>query len=156
MTQPHETYMREAIALSQAAMDKGNEPFGAILVKDGEVLLRIENSVSTGHDLTNHAEMNLVKEALKHYAPDFLNDCILYTSTEPCAMCAGATYWSGIGTVIYACSEERLGEIAGIGLDVPCRRIFESGARKVEVVGPLLEEEAAAVHLAYWPTVLGH
>lgn len=155
MAETHETYMREAIALSQAAMDKGNEPFGAILVRNGEVLLRIENSVSTGHDLTNHAEMNLVKEAMKHYEPTDLHDCILYTSTEPCAMCAGATYWSGIGTLIYGCSEERLGQIAGIGLDVPCRRIFESGARKVEVIGPLLEDEAAVVHLAYWPAVLG-
>lgn len=151
----HESYMREAIALSEAAMAKGNEPFGALLVRDGVVLLRIENTVTTGHDLTNHAEMNLVKEAMQHYEPTDLHDCTLYTSTEPCAMCAGATYWSGIGRVIYGCSEERLGEIAGIGLDVPCRHIFESGARQVEVIGPLLEDEAAAVHLRYWPTVLG-
>jgi tRNA(Arg) A34 adenosine deaminase TadA len=148
--------MREAIALSRSAMEKGNEPFGAILVdKDGAVLLHIENTVTTGRDLTNHAEMNLVKEALKQYEPDFLNDCTIYTSTEPCAMCAGATYWSGVGRLIYGCSEERLGEIAGIGLDVPCRRVFESGARHVEVVGPILEDEAAAVHLDYWPSVLG-
>lgn len=155
MQTQHEHYMREAIELSRSAMEKGNEPFGAILVKDGAVLLRIENTVMTERDRTNHAEMNLVKEALRAYEIDFLHDCTLYTSTEPCAMCAGATYWSGIGRVVYGCSARRLGEIAGMGLEVPCRNVFDRGARKVEVIGPMLEDEAAAVHLEYWPTALG-
>ena len=68
-----------------------------MLVKDGEVLLRVENSVFTGHDMTNHAEMNLVKLSAQSYDTAFLADCTLYTSTEPCAMCAGAIYWSGLG-----------------------------------------------------------
>lgn len=146
----HTRFIREAIRLSASAVARGNEPFGALLVKNGEILLRVENSVYTGHDMTNHAEMNLVKEAMKHYDSAFLADCTLYTSTEPCAMCAGAIYWSGIGRVVFACSEKRLGEIAGIGLDVPCRTIFESGARKVEVIGPIDEDEAVPTHLDYW------
>lgn len=150
MPENHESYIREAIALSKAAVEKGNEPFGALLVKDGQVLLRIENTIYTGRDMTNHAEMNLVREALKQYDPTFLHDCTLYTSTEPCAMCAGAIYWSGIGKVVYGCSEQRLGELAGIGLDVPCRNIFDSGARKVEVIGPVLEVEAEVIHIDYW------
>lgn len=155
MQEQHEPFLREAIALSKAAMERGNEPFGSVLVKDGEVLLGAENSVFTGHDMTNHAEMNLVKLAAQHYDPAFLAGCTLYTSTEPCAMCAGAIYWSGIGRMVYACSEKRLGEIAGIGLDVPSRAVLESGTRTVEVIGPILEEEAAAVHLAFWPAHLG-
>ncbi len=146
----HSHFIREAIRLSASAVARGNEPFGAILVKNGAVLLRIENSVYTGHDMTNHAEMNLVKEAMKQYDSAFLADCTLYTSTEPCAMCAGAIYWSGIGRLIYGCSEKRLGEIAGIGLDVPCRTIFESGARQVEVIGPIDEDVAVPIHLDYW------
>jgi tRNA(Arg) A34 adenosine deaminase TadA len=153
MTDNHESYMREAIALSASAMDKGNEPFGAVLVnRDGVVLLRVENTVTTGHDRTNHAEMNLVKEAMQQYEPTDLYDCTLYTSTEPCAMCAGALYWSGVGRVVYGCSSRRLGEIAGEGLEISCREIFERGARAVEVIGPVLEDEAAAVHLRYWPS----
>ena len=152
----HEPFLREAIALSKSAMANGDEPFGSVLVKGGEVLLRAENSVFTGRDMTNHAELNLVKLAAKHYDTAFLADCTLYTSTEPCAMCAGAIYWSGIGHMVFACSETRLSQIAGIGLDVPSRAVLQTGARKVSVVGPTdLEEEAAAVHQAFWPKHLG-
>ncbi len=148
----HEPFLREAIALSKSAVNNGDEPFGSVLVKNGEVILRAENSVFTGHDMTNHAEMNLVKLAAKQYDTAFLGDCTLYTSTEPCAMCSGAIYWSGIGRMVYACSETRLGQIAGIGLDVPSRSVLQTGARKVEVVGPTdLEEEAAKVHQEFWP-----
>lgn len=148
--------MREAIALSKSAVDHGNEPFGAVLVKDGKIILRAENSVFGGRDMTNHAEMNLVKLAAQHYDPAFLADCTLYSSTEPCAMCAGAIYWSGIGHLVFACSEHRLGEIAGIGLAVPSRSVLETGARTVTIVGPTeLEEEAAEVHKAFWPKHLG-
>lgn len=152
----HEPFLREAIALSKSAVNNGDEPFGSVLVKNGEVILRAENSVFTGHDMTNHAEMNLVKLAAKQYDTAFLGDCTLYTSTEPCAMCSGAIYWSGIGRMVYACSETRLGQIAGIGLDVPSRSVLQTGARKVEVVGPTdLEEEAAKVHQEFWPKHLG-
>jgi tRNA(Arg) A34 adenosine deaminase TadA len=152
----HEPFLREAIALSKSAMANGGEPFGSVLVKDGAVILRAENSVFSGRDMTNHAELNLVKLAAKHYDSTFLADCTLYTSTEPCAMCAGAIYWSGIGRMVFACSETRLGQIAGIGLDVPSRAVLETGARKVTVVGPTdLEEEAAEVHQAFWPKHLG-
>ena len=153
----HEPFLREAIALSKSAMENGNEPFGAVLVKDGAVILRAENSVFTGHDMTNHAEMNLVKLAAQHHDAAFLADCTLYTSTEPCAMCAGAIYWSGIGSMVYACSEARLGEIAGIGLNVPSRVVLQTGARIVTVVGPSpsLEAEAAQIHQDFWPKHLG-
>ena len=132
-------------------MANGNEPFGALLVKDGQVILCAENTVFTGRDMTNHAEMNLVKEAMRRFEPTDLLEATLYTSTEPCAMCSGAIYWSGIGRVVFACSEARLGQIAGIGLAVPCRVVFDSGARRVEVIGPLLEEEAVQTHMNYWP-----
>ena len=152
----HEPFLREAIALSKSAMERGDEPFGSVLVKDGTVILRAENSVFTGRDMTNHAELNLIKLAAQKYDAAFLTDCTLYTSTEPCAMCSGAIYWSEIGRMVYACSETRLGQIAGIGLDVPSRSVLQTGARKVEVVGPTdLEEEAAKVHQEFWPKHLG-
>jgi tRNA(Arg) A34 adenosine deaminase TadA len=151
----HEPFLREAIALSKSAVANGDEPFGSLLVKDGKIILRAENSVFTGRDMTNHAELNLIKLAAQHYDAEVLADCTLYTSTEPCAMCSGAIYWSGIGRMVFACSETRLGEIAGIGLDVPSRAILETGARVVTVIGPHIEEEAAAVHQAFWPKHLG-
>lgn len=152
----HEPFLHEAIALSKSAVEHGDEPFGSLLVKDGDIILRAENSVYTGHDMTNHAEMNLVKLAAKHYDPAFLDHCTIYTSTEPCAMCSGAIYWSGIGRMVFACSETRLGEIAGIGLNVPSRSILQTGARVVTVVGPTnLQDEAAKVHQEFWPKHLG-
>ncbi|QFY61247.1 nucleoside deaminase [Rhizobium grahamii] len=151
----HEPFLREAIALSKSAMERGDEPFGSVLVKDGKVILRAENSVFTGRDMTNHAELNLIKLAAQKYDAAFLTDCTLYTSTEPCAMCSGAIYWSGIGRMVFACSETRLGEIAGIGLNVPSRAILETGARIVAVDGPNIEDEAAAVHQEFWPKHLG-
>ncbi|MBB3541567.1 MULTISPECIES: nucleoside deaminase [unclassified Rhizobium] len=151
----HEPFLREAIALSKSAMERGDEPFGSVLVKDGTVILRAENSVFTGRDMTNHAELNLIKLAAQKYDAAFLSDCTLYTSTEPCAMCSGAIYWSGIGRMVFACSETRLGEIAGIGLNVPSRAILETGARIVVVDGPNIEDEAAAVHQEFWPKHLG-
>lgn len=153
----HEPFLREAIALSKSAVDHGNEPFGAVLVKDNQVILRAENSVFTGHYMTNHAELNLIKLAAQQYDPAFLANCTLYTSTEPCAMCAGAIYWSGIGRMVYACSETRLGQIAGIGLNVPSRAVFETGARMVAVIGPTdLQDEAAKVHQEFWPKHLAN
>ena len=91
----HDLFLREAIALSRSALDHGGEPFGSVLVKNGEVILRAENNVFSGHDMTNHAELNLVKLAAKHYDAAFLADCTLYTSTEPCAMCAGGNLLVG-------------------------------------------------------------
>lgn len=151
----HEPFLREAIALSKSAVEKGDEPFGSLLVKNGKVILRAENTVFTGHDMTNHAELNLIKLAAKNNDSAFLAECTLYTSTEPCAMCSGAIYWSGVGRMVFACSEARLGEIAGIGLAVPSRAVLETGARTVTVIGPHIEEEAAAVHQAFWPKHLG-
>ncbi|EPE95441.1 nucleoside deaminase [Rhizobium grahamii] len=151
----HEPFLREAIALSKSSMERGDEPFGSVLVKDGRVILRAENSVFTGRDMTNHAELNLIKLAAQKYDAAFLTDCTLYTSTEPCAMCSGAIYWSGIGRMVFACSETRLGEIAGIGLNVPSRAILETGARIIAVDGPNIEGEAAAVHQEFWPKHLG-
>lgn len=146
----HFPFIREALKLAEAAVAHGNHPFGAVLVKNGEVILRAENTVYSGHDLTNHAEMNLVRLANSRYEPEFLKDCILYTSTEPCAMCMGAIYWSGIKTMVYACPEWRLTEIAGSGLNIASRAVMANASEPVTVIGPILQEEADIVHLRYW------
>ena len=100
-------------------------------------------------DMTGHAERLLATQASKQFDPKFLAGCTLYTSAEPCCMCAGAMYWAGIGRVVYGLSERRLKTITGNHaenptLDLPCRIVFAAGQRPVEVIGPLLEDEAAA------------
>ena len=112
---PHdETLLRRAIELARQAVAHGNHPFGALLATpDGKILLEAENTCRTGHDATGHAERNLMTEASRRFPQETLSTATLYTSTEPCAMCAGATYWVGVARVVYGLSERRLGQIIG-------------------------------------------
>jgi len=148
-------YIRIAINLAQQARDRGNHPFGALLVADnGEILLEAENSVVTGNDSTGHAETNLMRKASAEYDPEFLANCSVYTSTEPCPMCSGAIFWSNVRRVVYGLSEQKLYEMIGWDsediLFLPSREIFEQGHKQIKVVGPILEDEAREVHLGFW------
>jgi tRNA(Arg) A34 adenosine deaminase TadA len=146
----HEDLIRICIQLAAKAREKGNHPFGALLVLDGRILLTAENTVNSDHDITCHAELNLVSQATRQLDPAILAQATLYTSTEPCAMCAGAIYWAGIPNVVYGCPAETLGEMAGASFVIPCRHIFNFGIRAVEVIGPVLAEEATAGHAGFW------
>lgn len=146
----HDRFIREAIAASEAAVEHGNHPFGAVLVKDGVVVLRAENNIFTGRDPTGHAETNLVRLAGAAYDEAFLADCILYTSTEPCPMCSAAIFWSGIRTVVFACSAAQLDTLGDVGFDLTSREVFARARQPVKVIGPVLEDEAMEVHERYW------
>jgi tRNA(Arg) A34 adenosine deaminase TadA len=149
-------YLLAAIELARQARDNGNHPFGALLVDaDGNVVVESENTVVTGRDCTGHAETNVMRVASGHFDSEFLQGCTLYTSTEPCAMCAGAIYWANVRRVVFALSEEDLRGIAGHNPDnallaIPCREVFARGDHEVEVSGPHLEEEARRVHEGFW------
>ena len=151
-----ETFLRRSLAVARRACRNGNHPFGAILVSGtGEILLEVENGYMPDRDMTGHAERLLATAASKQFDPKFLAGCTLYSSAEPCCMCAGAMYWAGIGRMVYGLSERRLKTITGNHaenptLNLPCRTVFAAGQRHVEVVGPLLEDEAAAVHAGVW------
>ena len=152
----HDKFMRRSFAVARRARTHGNHPFGALLVSaTGEVLMEVENGYMPDRDMTGHAERLLATQASKQFDPKFLAGCTLYTSAEPCCMCAGAIYWAGIGRVVYGLSEHRLKTLTGNHaenptLDLPCRTVFAAGQRHVEVIGPLLEDEAAAVHAGAW------
>ena len=145
-----EALVRQTIALARAARGAGNHPFGAILVIDGAVVLTAQNTVHTTSDPTAHAETNLVADAIRALTPEQIARGVLYTSCEPCAMCAGTIYWAGIRTVVYALPAEELAKLAGGSFLVPCRDLFGRAKDAVTVVGPLLVDEARAVHEGYW------
>lgn len=155
-TSNDEALLRRAIAVAGSALGKGNHPFGAILVgPDGEVLLEAENSVVTEHDATGHAERNLMTLASRRFPRDLLARCTMYTSTEPCAMCAGAVYWAGVRRIVYGLAERDLLAMTGAHpenptFDLPCREVFAAGQARTEVIGPLLAAEAKAVHEGFW------
>jgi tRNA(Arg) A34 adenosine deaminase TadA len=152
----HEALLRRTFAVARRALANGNHPFAAILVgPDGDVLIEMENGFLPDRDMTAHAERLLATQASRVYDPVFLSRCTLYSSAEPCAMCAGALYWAGIGRLVYGLSERRLQGMTGNHpenptLDLPCRIVFAAGQRQVETIGPLLEDEAAELHRDVW------
>lgn len=114
MYQSHEFYLRRCIEISKDSRAHGNAPFGALLVdKDGNILMEQENIEITEKVCTGHAEATLAARASHEYSKAFLRDCTLYTTAEPCAMCAGAIYWANIGRVVYGMTERRLLELTG-------------------------------------------
>ena len=151
-----EHFLRRSFDVARRALANGNHPFGAILVdQNRKVLIETENGYMPAHDGTAHAERLLATQACTALDPDVVKGATLYSSAEPCAMCAGAIYWAGIGRLVYGLSEHRLRTITGNHpenptLDLPCREVFASGQRATEVLGPLLEDEAEALHAGVW------
>ncbi len=148
--------MRRAIALARQAREHGNHPFGALLADAfGRIRLEAENTVVTGADCTGHAELNLVRRACMTCEGNDLQAATLYTSTEPCPMCAGAIYWAGISRVVFGLREAELRALTGADpknptMALPCRAVFARGQRAVEVIGPVLEDEAREAHEGFW------
>ena len=153
--QQDEDFLRVAIGVARDSRLAGHHPFGAILVgPDGVVLMQAGNEHLAG-DRTGHAERLLMSRASQSHPVEMLRRCTMFVSAEPCAMCAGAAYWAGIGRVVYALSETRLRALIGLHpenltMDLPCRLVFAAGQREVTVVGPMLEDEASAVHDDFW------
>jgi tRNA(Arg) A34 adenosine deaminase TadA len=151
------TFLRRAIDLAREAREDGCHPFGALIVNQrGETVVESRNNaVRPKGDPTQHAETVACSEAARMMTEAELAKCTLYTSTEPCAMCAGAIYWTGIGRVVFALAETGLLKYTGSHeqnptLDLPCREVFARGQKQIVVDGPLLEDEAGRVHEGFW------
>jgi tRNA(Arg) A34 adenosine deaminase TadA len=152
-----EALLRQAFDVAKRSRAGGDHPFGSVLADSGGRLLmeQANGFLSEGGDRTAHAERLLASRAARTYDVKFLARCTLYTSAEPCAMCAGAIYWAGIGRVVYGQTEKALKEQTGAHeenptLDLPCHIVFAAGQRTTEVVGPLLEGEAAELQADFW------
>lgn len=148
-------HLEHAISLASAARARGDHPFGSIVVTAAGAVVEGMNSVVTASDPTGHAETNVVRAAGRELDAETLAGSTLYTSTEPCAMCTGAVYWSGIGRIVYALGEDELRAIVdaqeGIPtLALPCREVLAHGGRPVEVTGPVPLEGATRVHEGFW------
>lgn len=147
-------HLDRANAVARQAMAEGRHPFGAILVApDHETVLLEQGNLGP----VDHAEAVLARAAAQAYPADFLAGCTLYTTVEPCAMCAGTQYWAGIGRLVYGMEERRLLAFTGSHpenptLDLPCRELFARGQRAIEVIGPVPEAEAAIadLHRGFW------
>lgn len=150
--------LRVAIAEGVKARESGNNPFGAILVDNaGNILMRQGNTEISTHDRTAHAEAALARKASQAYETDFLWNCSLYTSFEPCCMCTGAIYWANIGRIVYGVSEADLLAETGNNeinptLNLDCRTVLSRGQKEIVVRGPHLDlkAEAEASQAGFW------
>jgi tRNA(Arg) A34 adenosine deaminase TadA len=146
-----ERFLRQAIELALSARERGNHPFGALLAINDRVVLAAENTVNTERNPTAHAETNLIQRAILELTPEDIARSTLYTSCEPCAMCAGAIYWAGVRQLVYALASEELAKLTGGDFLIPCRELFRRARENVEVTGALLTKEALKAHEGYWP-----
>jgi tRNA(Arg) A34 adenosine deaminase TadA len=147
-------HLRHANAVARRALDLGRHPFGAVLVApDGETVLAEQGNIDT----VNHAENTLARIAATNFAPDYLWQCTLVTTVEPCAMCAATQYWAHIGRLVFGITEARLLELTGNHSDnptmhLPCRTVLTAGQKHFDIIGPVpaLEPEIAALHSGFW------
>ncbi|WP_225913957.1 nucleoside deaminase [Leptolyngbya ohadii] len=147
-------HLQRSHQIALRAMQFGRHPFGAILVApDHETVLLEQGNVDT----VNHAESVLVRAAHTNFSPDYLWDCTLYTTVEPCAMCTATLYWANIGRLVYGIAESQLLQLTGNHtenptLNLPCREVLERGQKSVQVWGPIaaVEDTIVQLHRDFW------
>ena len=145
-----EIFMKRAIELSVKAVEHGNEPFGAVLVKDGEIVFENENQIYTKHDPTFHAEAGLIRRFCKETGITDLSDYTLYSSCEPCFMCCGAMVWTKLGKLVYGASDIDLSNILGVQGSECSKMVFENSGAKVQVVSGILREKSIEILKDYF------
>ncbi|MEH6516739.1 MAG: nucleoside deaminase [Halioglobus sp.] len=146
--------LRRANKVAARALEQGHHPFGAILVAaDNETVLLEQGNI----DAVNHAESTLARLAAEQFTEEERWTMTLYTTAEPCVMCAGTQYWANIGRMVYGMSERQLLDMTGSStenptLDVPSRYVFSRGQKAIRVWGPIDEvvDEIAELHRSFW------
>lgn len=138
--------MRTAFELAQEAADRGDEPFGSVLVRDDTVLMSDSNRVNTAGDIRRHPELHLAYRACEEYSPAVREEMVMYTSTEPCPMCAGGMVTAGFGRVIYSVSSDEIATFTESTPGVRSRAILGDSS---DVIGGLLNDEGRQLHADY-------
>jgi tRNA(Arg) A34 adenosine deaminase TadA len=144
-----ETHLRRTFELAREAAADGNTPFGSLLVRDDEVIAESRNTTRTEGDITAHPELKLARWAARELADGEQGAVTMYTSTEPCPMCAGAMVIAGLDHVVYSVDGATAAEFAPGDGSMPSSDLLER-ERDIEVIGPELEAEGRAVHRECW------
>ena len=135
----HEKFIREALTEAQ----KGDLPYGAVIVKNNEIVIRGYNTTQTDNDVSAHGEIKALRAFTQKYgySLDVLKDHTLYTNCEPCPMCAAACAWAGVSRIVYGASIKQLSDLGIKQIDLSCRAVTEKSFQNIEVVGGILAEE---------------
>jgi tRNA(Arg) A34 adenosine deaminase TadA len=142
----HESHMHEAFELAREAAARGDRPFGSVLVHDDAAVMADSNRVVTESDVRRHPELHLAYRACRAYDPAKRAETVLYTSTEPCPMCAGGLVRAGLGRVVYSVGGDEIGAFTGREPTVRAAEILDG---TTEVVGPVLNDEGRGIHRAF-------
>ena len=149
-TPEDENFMHEAIRLSKLAVDHGNEPFGAVLVKDGKIVFSSENQIYTMHDPTFHSEAGLIREFCTKTGIADLHEYTLYSSCEPCFMCSGAMVWVKLGRLVYGANNIDLENILGQRGCNCSDMVFANSSWQPQVTEGVLHEECLQILKEYF------
>ena len=139
-----EDYMR--IALEEAK--KGDMPYGAVLVKDDQIIERGHNTAQRDNDVAAHAEINVLRQFTlknKSYSLDVLKGYTLYTTCEPCPMCAGACVWAGVSEIVFGASTQKLIQLGSPQIDLSCEAIVQKGFQDIKITQGILAEDCLAL-----------
>ena len=148
ITEKDKTFMREAIRLADESVKNGGGPFGAVIVKDGEIVAKSSNSVTIDNDPTAHAEVNTIRQACRKLGTFDLSDCVIYTSCEPCPMCLGAIYWAHISCIYYGNTKKDAAAI-DFADDFIYKELETSYEHRTVPLIPLLRNEAIKTFRAW-------
>lgn len=136
-------YIQKALELAYNAKENGDEPFGSILVdENGNILIEEKNTRITQNDITGHPELKIARDAAAKYDSEFLKKCTMYNSAEPCTMCTGAIYLSGIGRVVFGIDKKRLNELKTDGegsINYSIHELLKNSGKSFKVTGPMAE-----------------
>ncbi|MFC4248208.1 nucleoside deaminase [Natribaculum luteum] len=139
----HESHMRRAFGLAREAVARGDRPFGSVLVRDDEIVMEASNRVVTEDDVRRHPELHLAYRARRELEPETRAETVMYTSTEPCPMCAGGLRYAGLGRIVYSVGGDEIAAFTGRETQVRAREILEG---VTDVVGPVLNDDGRAIH----------
>jgi len=148
---PEKKFMRMAIDKAMEGVDKGQSPFGACIVKNGEVIACDHNIVLLSTDITAHGEINAIRNACKKLDNIQLNDCVIYSTCEPCPMCFTAIHWARINKIIFGARIEDAERFGFNELRVSNFHLKEKGGSKVEIHSDFMRDECVKL-FEYWDT----
>ena len=153
-----EKFIREVIGLAYNSAKQGNDPFAALLVKDEKIVASSMDYSVKKSDPTAHAELDLIRKFCQDNNIFSLEEYTLYSSSEPCVMCSGAIHWARINKVVFSVSQQRLNGESHGRVKPSCNSLVNVGRRKIDVIGPILEDEGFQVFIDYplIPKLLRH
>ncbi|TKX81078.1 nucleoside deaminase [Halorubrum sp. SD626R] len=138
------------IGLAEEAVERGNTPFGALLVVDGEVVAEARNETRSEDDIAAHPELALARRAARELDADERARCTMYASTEPCPMCATGIHYAGLDRVVFGVAGETLDDLTGDVVTIPCEEVICRAGGETVVEGPVATEAAMALHESFY------